>query len=542
MAADTSMWSSEAWSSAADMYLLARSREGSDEAFAELWRRHLPAAHAVAKRYRGAGPAEDVVAEAATRVLTLIKEGRGPDENFRAYLLAAVRSVAVDEGRRTLRVVPTADDELHDLVDPALDRADGEDFAPELVRAAFQDLSERDQRILWHTTVEGEAPRFVGPALGMSANAVSVRAMRAREALRVNYLEAYAAQHLPRAETPECRWALGVLGTEVRGRLPKRARDRLSEHLDGCAHETELLTRMLAIQARFPALVVPLLFVAGTSAPGFLGGAALASLGGSAGAAGAADAVDMEGAEVGAAAADDLLGGAEPVPTNGVDTPAAPDAVAPAAAQRGADLVGSLAARVTGVAAALLITAGVLGAGSSPSDVTARPGGPASSSTVDVTAPWTASAPIVSASSATAGVPTSTATTTAAVSQVAARQARTTAAATVAPRSAQQAVSGGPRIDLRMISGGTPTRFSLRFSTSTAGDLRVSVANVSGSGRLTAENGAFTCTSTSSSAVSCSGRGGHILLAQSGSARPQAVVVTVTDVRGATTTRTLRLA
>jgi hypothetical protein len=67
------------------------------------------------------------------------------------------------------------------------------------------------------------------------------------------------------------------------------------------------------------------------------------------------------------------------------------------------------------------------------------------------------------------------------------------------------------------------------------------VANASGGGRLTAENGAFTCRSTSPSSVSCTGRGGHILMAQSGFARPQAVVVTVSDARGATTTRTLSL-
>jgi RNA polymerase sigma factor (sigma-70 family) len=535
------MWSSEAWSSAADLYLLARSREGSDEAFAELWRRHLPAAHAVAARYNGAAQAEDVVAEAATRVLTLLKEGRGPDENFRAYFLSTVRSVAVDEGRRAMRAVPTAEDELHDLLGPVVARVAVAGFDPELVRAAFQDLSERDQRILWHTTVEGEAPRHVAPELGMSANAVSVRAMRAREALRVNYLETYAAQHLPRAETPECRWALSVLGAEVRGRLPKRARDRLSEHLDGCAPETELLTQMLAIQARFPALVVPLLFVAGMSAPGFLGGAALASLSGAAGgtgAAGGAGAADPALAEAGPAGG--APDGGEAVATAVSGGAGAPDGATPAAAQRGADLVGGLAARVTGVAAALLIAAGVLGASSSPSEVTARSGGPASGSTFDVTSPSTSDTP-TSASATTTSVATTRATPIAGVTQVAVRQTRVATPATVARRSTQPAVSGGPSIDLRMISSDTPTRFSLRFSTSTGGDLRVSVANAPGGGRLTAENGAYACGSTSASSVSCTGRGGHILLAQSGFARPQEVVVTVTDARGATTTRTLSL-
>jgi hypothetical protein len=242
--------------------------------------------------------------------------------------------------------------------------------------------------------------------------------------------------------------------------------------------------------------------------------------------------------EAGSVGADDALVGAEPTAIDGAAPAGAPDATTPSTAQRGADLVGGLAARVTGVAAALLIAAGVIGVSSTPADVTARSGGPAPSSS-DVTTPAN-DTPTTPAWSTTTGVPTTTATTTAAISQVAVRQART-ATATTAPSSARQAASGGPRIDLRMISSGTPTRFSLRFSTSTAGDVRVSVANAAGGGRLTAENGAFTCRSSSASSVSCTGRGGHILMAQSGFARPQAVVVTVTDARGATTTRTLSL-
>jgi RNA polymerase sigma factor (sigma-70 family) len=553
------------------MYLLARTREGSDEAFAELWRRNLPAAYAVAHRYRGHASAEDVVAEAATRVLALVKEGRGPEENFRAYFLSAVRSVAVDSGRRDLRAVPIPDEDLDGLVGPFAHEVEVDGFDPEIVRAAFRELPERDQRILWHTTVEGETPRVVGPALGMSANAVSVRAMRAREALRAHYLEAYAAQHVPEAPSPECHWAVGVLAAHVRGRLPKRASDRLQEHLDGCAHESGLLAELRTIQDRFPALVVPLLFLAGASTPGFLGGTALAGLGGATAGAGAAG-VGAAGAAAsdGAPAASTGLGeladpegagslagelGFEPGLAPGL-APAA--GATPAPSPSGAsDALSGLAPRAAALAAAAIVAVGVLtSARAGVSDLATGSVVPSASSSTSSSGSST-----TAGTSTTSGTPGPTSATTTATTPVATTTVppTTTVAPTTVPvvAPAPQAPApapprtttalppsstvAGPGIELRVISSGTPTRFSVRFSTETAGSLQVSVANASGTGVLSADNGAFTCANTSASAVSCTGRGGHILLTQSGLSSPGTVTVRVTDSAGGTTTKTLRL-
>lgn len=550
MAVDVSMWSSEAWSSAADMYLLARTREGSDEAFAELWRRHLPAAYGVADRYRSRVPAEDVVAEAATRVLALIKQGRGPDENFRAYFLSAVRSVAVDAGRRDLRLVPTDDEDLDGLIEPFVLDVEADGFDLEVVRAAFRMLPERDQRILWHTTVEGEAPRIVGPALGMSANAVSVRAMRAREALRARYLEAYAAQHLPGATTPECEWAIGVLGDHVRGRLPKRANDRLAEHLAGCPHESGLLAELHAIQDRFPALVVPLLLVAGASTPGFLGGAGLTGLTGLGGAAGAAaPAEPLVGVEdVGEGTVADSVvddeGAGSIVSELGLEAAPEPAPAAP-------DAASSVASRGAGLAAAVIVALGVLtGTPAQVPDVAAGSALPPASGSSSSSSSQGSSTTSGTTSQTGTTLPTTTATTTTTLPT-------TTSTTTVAPTATPTGVPApappgttavppsstrpGPAIELRVISSDTPTKFSLRFSTETTGTLRVSVANASGAGVLSAENGAFTCSNTSRSSVGCTGRTGHILLEQSGLPSPGSVVVSVTDSAGGTTTQTLRL-
>ena len=62
MSAETALWSRESWESAPDAALLDQAREGSAEAFGELWRRHLPAAHGVAGKHGGRTPPEDIVA------------------------------------------------------------------------------------------------------------------------------------------------------------------------------------------------------------------------------------------------------------------------------------------------------------------------------------------------------------------------------------------------------------------------------------------------------------------------------------------------
>jgi DNA-directed RNA polymerase specialized sigma24 family protein len=55
------------------------------------------------------------------------------------------------------------------------------------VVAAFKSLSEKDQTVLWHTTVEEAKPQEVAPLLGMTDNATAVAAHRARENLKKAY-------------------------------------------------------------------------------------------------------------------------------------------------------------------------------------------------------------------------------------------------------------------------------------------------------------------------------------------------------------------
>ncbi len=288
MAAGAVSWEADAIESCSDNELLAAARAGSNPAYGELWRRHTGAAMLVARRHRGRTSADDIVAAAATRVLGLLREGRGPEDNFRSYFLCTVRSVAVDCSRQEMREVPADDEQLEYALRPqsrpAADRDLGLDLDPELVHLAFTGLSESDQQLLWHTTVEGGAPRVVARRLGLSPNAVSVRAMRAREALRSRYLDSVAARWASRCDTEECRWVLEHLGGLVEGRLRAGQRRRVAAHVTTCPLSSRALDDLTSLHQQFGSFVGPLVLLAGLAAArlGEAGAATFAATGASA--------------------------------------------------------------------------------------------------------------------------------------------------------------------------------------------------------------------------------------------------------------------
>jgi RNA polymerase sigma factor (sigma-70 family) len=149
------------------------------ESFADLYAEHLPAARRVALALVPADAAEDIVAEAFTRVLTRMAAGGGPDGAFRPYLMAAVRNIARDWLAERGRCAPAP-------IDPRAHRVPG---AGELVNAAeelamtrraFESLPPRWRAVLWQTEVEGHTPAELAPTAGMTPNAVAQLAARAR--------------------------------------------------------------------------------------------------------------------------------------------------------------------------------------------------------------------------------------------------------------------------------------------------------------------------------------------------------------------------
>jgi RNA polymerase sigma factor (sigma-70 family) len=264
-----------------DVRLLALVRGGDSDAYAELWRRHLPAAYSVAHRNRGRASAEDIVGEASLRVYDLIRAGKGPTTNFRSYFLSTVKTVAVDHVRTDLRVVPTETEGLESVAPHAEAYDMSASVDHQLVRVAFGRLPERDQRVLWQTAVEGTSPAAVATSMGMTANGVSVVALRARDNLRAKYLDAHADRAIDRADDEECRWVLSQMGRFVRGKLPVRQRARVEDHLRSCRHAQGVAFEMAEVNRALPALMVPFIFMAGSSTATAVAG--LAGAGGDSG-------------------------------------------------------------------------------------------------------------------------------------------------------------------------------------------------------------------------------------------------------------------
>ncbi|MEJ7635209.1 sigma-70 family RNA polymerase sigma factor [Aeromicrobium sp.] len=256
-----------------DAELIGAVRDGGTEAYGELFGRHRDAATRLARQLVRGPDADDLVAEAFVRVLTVLQSGRGPDEFFRAYLLSSIRRLHIDRVRHEKRVIPTADDDALDrtveFVDPAEMR-----FDQRAAAEAYASLPERWQLVLWHLDVEGHKPADIAPLLGMSANSVSALAYRAREGLRQAYLQGQLAPSLHAS----CRTAIGMLGAYVRKGLSHRDTVRVESHLDECTRCTGLQLELSEINSHLSGILGPALL--GSLAGGYLSGSGAAALAG----------------------------------------------------------------------------------------------------------------------------------------------------------------------------------------------------------------------------------------------------------------------
>jgi trimeric autotransporter adhesin len=152
--------------------------------FESLYAEHRAAARRAALSLVPYDAADDIVAEAFTRVLAARQAGGGPSGAFRPYLLAAVRNLARDylaERRRTASapVDPRA------VAVPGAGELANRNEERRMVAKAFASLPARWRAVLWQTEVEERSPAELACASGMSPNAVSQLAARARVGLAV---------------------------------------------------------------------------------------------------------------------------------------------------------------------------------------------------------------------------------------------------------------------------------------------------------------------------------------------------------------------
>ncbi len=246
-----------------DGELISRVRGGDVAAYGDLFSRHVTAANRLARQLVRGPDADDLVAEAFAKVLSVLQGGGGPDVAFRAYLLTAVRRLHVDRIRATSKLQTTDDLTPFDPGVPFQDTAVA-GFESGAAAKAFASLPERWQLVLWHLEVEGQKPADIAPLLGMSANSVSALAYRAREGLR----QAFLTMHLSDISETSCRWVNEHLGAYVRNGLSKRDTGKVKSHLDDCRRCTAMYLELTEVNSNLSGIIAPLLL--GAAATGYL--------------------------------------------------------------------------------------------------------------------------------------------------------------------------------------------------------------------------------------------------------------------------------
>ncbi|PWK84861.1 RNA polymerase sigma factor (sigma-70 family) [Lentzea atacamensis] len=244
----------EEYSSTSDLELLEAVRSGAGQAYGVLFERHASAARRMALQLGGTGiEADDLVAEAFAQVLAKLREGKGPTEAFRAYLLVAVRNCAYMQLRRDRSVEFVGEyRESGQTGDDLPAAAVIRDEERSTVARAFQRLPERWQVVLWHTEVEGQPAAQVAPLLGLTPNAVSALAYRARERLRQEYL----AVHLPLVGDG-CREVVQLLAAWVRAKAPATDRACVEAHMARCGRCRDLADELAELNGSLRAVLLP---------------------------------------------------------------------------------------------------------------------------------------------------------------------------------------------------------------------------------------------------------------------------------------------
>jgi RNA polymerase sigma factor (sigma-70 family) len=237
-----------------DAELITAVRDGDTSAYGVLYERHLKAAKRAASCLTNSlAEREDLVSDAFARVLRVLRDGRGPDEEFRAYLLVTMRNAAISSARGATVSL------YADVPETYLPRPGGDPMVQRwdsmTAAAAFATLPERWRTVLWHTEVEEESPAEIAPLLGMSANGVAALAYRAREGLRQAYLKA----HLRSVEARECRATVSKLAGWVRHSVPVPLGRKISRHLAMCSDCRARADTLTKVNQELRASVAPVL-------------------------------------------------------------------------------------------------------------------------------------------------------------------------------------------------------------------------------------------------------------------------------------------
>lgn len=269
-----------------DAELIVRVRSGDVSAMGDLYERHRESALRMARATcRDPHLAEDLVSAAFERTHGAIARGAGPDDAFRAYLYTVIRRLAADAGLLKSRERDTEDWTPFEASTAVGDDGEARALEAQLVAKAFATLPERQRSVLWYLEVEGLTPLQAAPLFGLSPNATSALAVRARDALRVAYVQVHVSD---KAVHAACAPTRRLMGGYLRSSLSQRDAAKVEAHLVECDECPLVLEEIKDVGYGLKSVFGPLLIGGGVlggalTAIGGGGDAAMAAAAGGAG-------------------------------------------------------------------------------------------------------------------------------------------------------------------------------------------------------------------------------------------------------------------
>ncbi|MFD8867465.1 zf-HC2 domain-containing protein [Streptomyces sp. NPDC059590] len=179
--------------------------------------------------------AEDAVAEAYFVVWRRLRSGQSVGD-VPAALKAAVRDLALAAASR--------------------DRGQTVSYA-ELLAGVIEDLPQRWVKALWQAEAERQAPVASTGRRGEAGVSPAAALERARDGMRQHFLRAQPGA----PADPACGWCWERLPEHVRGVDSPSQAEQVAVHVAGCADCRARMERLMAADARLPALVGPALMV-----------------------------------------------------------------------------------------------------------------------------------------------------------------------------------------------------------------------------------------------------------------------------------------
>jgi RNA polymerase sigma factor (sigma-70 family) len=216
-----------------DAQLVALVRSGDDGAFEELYRRYAARLRGfVTRRVGDPARAEDLTQDAFMSALRGLRSSDA-EIKWKPWLFEIARNATIDFHRRRgraaveLPVEPDALRPLDQLRLAAPDAPDADLDAKERLdhlRAAFDELSAQEHRVLVMRELEGRSYREIAERMKLTLGAVQSSLFRGRRRLEVEYAELAAGRRCTSARAVVALLAEGAGAASDRRRLARHAR------------------------------------------------------------------------------------------------------------------------------------------------------------------------------------------------------------------------------------------------------------------------------------------------------------------------------